>query len=143
MNKVILCGRICQDLELKYTPQGMAVLNNALAINEKQKNENKTLFIKFAVFGNVAEILQQYAQKGSRILIEGKINLSEYQKNSGEKVIEYKIIALSCEIVDFKQSGTSAQAAPPAQKKQSGGFVKAEDLLPKTQSLISDEDIPF
>lgn len=140
MNKVFLCGRICHDLELKYTPKGMAVLNNTLAINKKQNGENKTIFIRFAMFGKGAEILQQYAQKGSRILIEGEIDLNEYQKQSGEKVSEYKVIALSCEILDFKQNATPAQNP---QKKQSDGFVKAEDLLPKTQSLIGDDEIPF
>lgn len=140
MNKVILCGRICHDLELKYTPKGMAVLNNTLAINKKQNGKNKALFIKFAMFGKGAEILNQYSQKGSRILIEGEIDFNEYQKRSGEKVSEYKVIALGCEILDFKQNATPAQNP---QKKQSDGFVKAEDLLPKTQSPISDDELPF
>ena len=140
MNKVFLCGRICHDLELKYTPKGMAVISNTIAINKKQNGEQKTIFIKFAVFGKAAEILQQFAQKGSRILVEGEIDFNEYQNQSRGKVSEYKVIALSCEILDFKQKSTTEQNP---QKKQSYGFVKAEDLLPKTQSLIGDDEIPF
>ena len=94
VNKVILLGRVGSDPEVKYMPSGNAVLNLSLATNRKFKNqesgayEDKTEWHRVVFFNRLAEIVEQYLKKGSKVYVEGQLRTSSWEdKNSGEKKI--------------------------------------------------------
>ena len=82
-NKVTLVGRISTDLELRYTGSNKAYCRFNLAVN--RMNEG-TDFIPVTVWGKPAENLVQYQNKGSLILIDGSISMSNYTDKDGKNL---------------------------------------------------------
>lgn len=88
MNKVILAGRLVKDAELGYIPVvGVPKLSFSLAVErayQKDKNNKKVDFINMEMIGKHTENLCQYVTKGKQILVEGELNIDNYEKD-GEK----------------------------------------------------------
>lgn len=94
MNKVIFIGNLVANPEFKINEQGLKICSFRLAINNG-KNYDAT-FINIKVFKVLAETCQQYLQKGSRVLIEGR--LDSYQ-NSETKITYYSVVANSVQFI--------------------------------------------
>ena len=88
MNKVILTGRICRNAELGFIgATGTPKMTFTLAVErnyQKDKNNKKVDFINIEMLGQHTEKLVQYVTKGKSILVEGELNIEQYEKN-GEK----------------------------------------------------------
>ena len=88
MNKVILTGRICRNAELGFIgATGTPKMTFTLAVErayQKDKNNKKVDFINCEMLGQHTEKLCQYVNKGKAILVEGELNIEQYEKN-GEK----------------------------------------------------------
>lgn len=98
MNKVFLLGNLGADPELRMTSGGQAVLNIRLATTEnyvdgsKQRKE-RTEWHNVIVWGNRAEALSRILAKGSRILVEGRIQSSSYEGKDGQKRFKTDIVS--------------------------------------------------
>ena len=90
-NKVILMGNITRDLELRYIANGTAVVTVGLAVNEKSKGKDKTMFIDCTLWGKQAETLCQYSGKGNCILVEGSLELDTWDDKEGNRRKIHKI----------------------------------------------------
>ena len=88
MNKVILTGRTCKNAELSFIgATGTPKMTFTLAVErnyQKDKNNKKVDFINCEMLGQHTEKLCQYVTKGKSILIEGELNIDQYEKD-GEK----------------------------------------------------------
>jgi len=89
-NKVILIGNLTKDPELRYTPQGTAVVNLRLAVNTRFRDKNQelreeTCFVTAVVWNKQAETSNQYLHKGSPVMIEGRLQSRSWEDNSGQK----------------------------------------------------------
>lgn len=90
-NKVILCGNLTRDPELRFTPKGTAIAQFGLAINrqwtaESGEKKEDVCFVDCKCFGKSAENLAKYTSKGHPLLIEGRLDLDEWEdKESGKK----------------------------------------------------------
>ncbi len=105
MNKVIVSGRITNDLELRYTSNNKEILNINLAVKRDFKNsdgEYDTDFLKVVVYGTHAKYLKEHTSKGKRIQIDGRIQVQQYEKNE-EKRYDTSIVAEKVEIIDFNE----------------------------------------
>lgn len=114
VNRVIIMGRIGNDLELKYTPSNTAVLNLSIATSEKfhdreGNKQEKTEWHRVVAFGKQAEIISQYAGKGSKLFIEGKLQTRSYEDKNGVTLYSTEIIVNEFKFLDKKESGDSAQ----------------------------------
>jgi single-strand DNA-binding protein len=86
MNKVILSGNLCQEIELKQTTSGKSVLTNCIAVQREYKNdkgEYESDFINLVVWGAQAEYLGRYAHKGDRVELVGRWQVRKYAVNDG------------------------------------------------------------
>lgn len=83
LNKVILMGRITNELEVRQTPSGLSVLRFSVAIDRpsKQGAEKQTDFISCTAWGQKAEFIYRYFDKGRLIAIEGNLKSGSYEKN--------------------------------------------------------------
>lgn len=102
MNKVILSGNLCKEIELRFTTNNIAVLSNTIAVKNEYKNdkgEYESTFINFVAYRNNAEFLGKYASKGSKVLLEGKINNRNYDKEDGTKVYITEVIVDKVELL--------------------------------------------
>ncbi|MDE9443910.1 single-stranded DNA-binding protein, partial [Xenorhabdus bovienii] len=85
VNKVILIGRLGQDPEVRYLPNGGAIANITLATSEqwrdKQSGEmrEKTEWHRVVIFGKLAEVAGEYLRKGSQVYIEGALQTRKWQ----------------------------------------------------------------
>lgn len=85
-NKVILMGRICNDLELKDTAGGNKVLSFRLAVTrnyQPKDGEKVTDFLNIVAWRGTAEFIAKYFTKGNLILIDGEIQTRSYEDNNG------------------------------------------------------------
>lgn len=132
LNKVILCGRLVADPEMKMTPAGVPVCSFRLAVNRKyQKEGDQTAdFISCIAWRQRAEFISRYFYKGSQLCIEGSIQTRKYTDQNDRTRYSTEIIVEDAHFVDSKGEGGAVPAAdyPPA----SGEFVAVED-----------EDLPF
>lgn len=88
LNKVILMGRIAQNLEVKQTQSGVAVLTFNLAVERsyaKQSEERETDFISCVAWRQQAEFISKYFAKGRMIAIEGSLRTRTYDDKNGTK----------------------------------------------------------
>ncbi len=97
VNKVILIGNV-GSIETRFTGAGAAITNISLATSESWKDSNtgkrqeKTEWHRIVIFGKLAEIAQQYVQKGSKLYIEGKLQTRKWQAQDGQDRYTTEII---------------------------------------------------
>jgi single-strand DNA-binding protein len=123
-NKVLLMGNLTKDPELRYTPQGTAVVNLRLAVNRKYKDRNQelkedTCFVTAVVWDKQAETCNQYLHKGSPVFVEGRLQSRSWEDNAGQK---RSVIEVRVERVQFL-------GAPPSK----AAAVQAEPEVPVTE----------
>lgn len=104
MNKVILSGRLGADPDMRGT-----VLKLRLATNERRKDKDgnwgdHTEWHSVVVFGKRAEALHRLLSKGMRVLVEGKLRTSSWEKD-GQKQYKTEVAADEVELFDGKRDG--------------------------------------
>lgn len=107
MNKIVLCGNICRDIELKYYNDKKYV-RNTIAVRRDYKNKEGNYdsdFFNFTVWGTQAEFVSKYASKGDKILISGKLLNNNYEKD-GQTVYNNDIQVETIELLSPKKQET-------------------------------------
>lgn len=159
LNRVILMGRITQDLDLRQTPSGVSVLSFNLAVERnyaKQGEEREADFITCVAWRNNAEFISRYFAKGRMIALEGNLRTRTYDDNNGSKhyVTEVYIDSVSFTGEAKKDDNGSAtnQSKPKSQKSpppQQSVAVTEEDVqtaigdLGDFEEVLSDGGVPF
>lgn len=109
MNKIILCGRLTRDPELRYTKSGKSYVRGTIAV-DRQFQKDQTDFIYFTAWGKTAENLAVYTGKGSRVIIEGRLQQNSYEKD-GRDVETFEVVVDNANFIDFKKRDDAS--APP------------------------------
>ena len=134
MNNVTLVGRLTKDVELKNTSTGVANAKFTLAVNRQFKSANgekEVDFINFVAWRKTAEILSNYASKGSQIGITGRIQTRNYEGSDGKRVYVTEVVAESVALLDSKSNNQQ-----PQQKKET-------PFNNSSQMDVSNLDLPF
>ena len=90
LNKVMIIGNLGAEPEIRFTAGGSPIANFSIATSEtwrdKQTGEQqeKTEWHRVVIFGKLAEIVQQYVHKGSKLYIEGRLQTNKWQDKSGQ-----------------------------------------------------------
>ena len=134
LNKVFLIGNLTKPPELRYTPSGTAVADLRLAVNRNYTTQGgekreETCFLTIVVWGKQAESCGEYLDKGSPILVEGRLQTREWEAKDGGKRTVIEVVA---ERVQFMGRG---RAAAPATVPAAESF--AED------TGSGNDDVPF
>lgn len=125
MNKVILAGRLTKDPEVRYTQTGKAVASFTLAVNRrftKEKDKQQADFIPIVIWDKLAEVCGNYLVKGTQVLIEGRIQIrnydakGNYDAKDGSKRYVTEVIAQSVEFMGSKSTTNTGGAVPEAAK---------------------------
>lgn len=112
MNKIILCGNICREIEVNHY-NDRKVIRNSIAVRRDFKNKNGEYdsdFFNFSVWGVQAEYIEKYASKGDKIIICGKILNNNYEKD-GQTIYNNEIQVENVELLNFKSSGNAEKVA--------------------------------
>lgn len=143
-------GRLTRDVEIKSLPSGTKVGTFSVVHNSKYKKGNdwveKVLFMEVKVWGDRAETVAKYFQKGSRILMECSLEQETWDKD-GEKRSRIVAVMNDFKFVDAaKQENGSPEpkANPaPAAKKSPAGKKPTAAPVEETPPPAAEEDIPF
>jgi len=92
MNSITIMGNLTRDPELIELSSGTKLCKLGLASSRKFKETEEVCFVDVAVFGNQAESTAKYLEKGSLVLIEGRLKLDTWEKD-GKKNSKHSIIA--------------------------------------------------
>jgi single-strand DNA-binding protein len=143
-NKVILLGNLTRDPELRYTPQGAAVCEFALALNYVYTNKQtgqkveEVSFIDLVAWGKTGETIAEYMKKGRQILVEGRLKQDRWESQDGKKMSKVRVTVESFQFVGSRPGGEGAAGGGP----KGGGAAPAggpEEGPPPG----AEEDIPF
>ncbi|CAN2327287.1 Single-stranded DNA-binding protein [Fusobacterium sp. oral taxon C10] len=120
MNLVVLNGRLTRDPELKFGQSGKAYSRFSIAVDRPfqssaDKNSQTADFINCVAFGKTAEFIGEYFRKGRKILLNGRLQMSQYE-SEGKKITTYVVIADSVEFGETKASSGSTDAGHSASK---------------------------
>lgn len=153
LNKVMLIGNVTRDPEVKYTPKGTAVAEVGLAINrvytpDGGEKREETTFVDITFWGRQAEIVGEYAKKGTPIYVEGRLQLDSWDdKQSGQKRSKLRVVGEQLQLLGGRQGGgqqrgggdydSGADAPPPRPSRP------AQPQRPAPPAEPDDDDIPF
>lgn len=142
INSVSISGYLTRDGELRYTQSGTPVLDLGVAVNERVKNsqgqwEDRANFVDCTMFGKRAESIAQYINKGTYVVIQGRLHYSSWAKD-GQKRSKLEVIA---DELDFKNIDGAKHATQVAREVQA--TYDAQQPAYDTQTSVYDSDIPF
>lgn len=141
VNKVILVGNLGQKPEIRYTKDSKPIASFSIATSESWKDKTtgdmveKTEWHNVTFFGRIAEVAEQYLDKGSKVFVEGKLQTDKWEDENGNKRSATKIIGNNMQMLDsrgsnnlssFDESSTVQNEAPVSQ-----------------ENSFTEEDIPF
>ncbi|MCL4497160.1 MAG: single-stranded DNA-binding protein [Deltaproteobacteria bacterium] len=152
LNKVLLIGNLGKDPELRYTPDGLAILRFSIAtteyFNDKSGSKNeRTTWHNIVVFGKMGQSIANYLNKGKQVFIEGKINNRSYDDKEGNKKYITEIVATNIVLL-----GAKGGAGSGAEIAEEGGAAGGNNYAVQGGAGESgyggagsqdDDDIPF
>lgn len=128
VNKVQIIGTLGRDPEMRYLPNGNAVVTISVATDESYQDKQsgqkveRTEWHRLTAFGKLAEIIGQYLKKGSKAYFEGKLRTNEYEKD-GIKRYSTEIVVNDMMMLDGR----------PAEGQQQGGFAPQSNQMQGVQ----------
>jgi single-strand DNA-binding protein len=110
-NKVILVGNLTRDIELRYSQAGMGIAKTAIATSRKfttnGEKKEEVCFVDITFFGRSAEVANQYLRKGSKILVEGRLNFEQWVDQNGQKRSKHSVTVETMQMLDSKGDNQS------------------------------------
>ena len=133
VNKIFLSGNIGQDPAIKMLKTGTKLAELSIAVSYKSKGEQTTDWFNVKAFGKVADIIEQYMQKGDAIYIEGKLQNNSFTNAEGKKITKTDIIAFVAQIISSKrqkdkQENPNSTVASPKAIAEAPPEEETEDL---------------
>ena len=148
LNKVVLCGRLTADPELKQTASGIAVVSFTLAVNRRYQSKGadgaqaqQADFITVVAWRQTAEFINRYFRKGSALCITGSIQTRSWQDQQGQKRYATEVVADEAMFVDSKNEGAAQGFG--AETYNAPSYSSAPASAPKFEELKTDDDLPF
>jgi len=145
MNKIILLGNMTYEPETQTTKNGSSITKFGLAVQRRGVAEGKqdVDFFNAIAFGKLGEFICKYFHKGSRILIEGRMEISRYTNREGKDVISPQVVADGA----YFAESASASRARMAESAPGGEYQAPESNYPQGQfntvDAVDDAELPF
>lgn len=115
LNNVSICGRICNDLEIRTTPNGAEVLTFVIACDRDFKDkdgERQTDFVDIVTFNHTASFVSRYFAKGRVAIVNGRLQTRNWEDKDGHKRKNVEVIADSVYFGDSRNNADNNNAAP-------------------------------
>lgn len=126
---IVIVGNVGRDPEMRYTPSGSAVTSFSVAVSDGFGERKKTIWFRVSAWEKLAETCNNYLKKGSKVLIEGRLNATDtgnprtYNRQDGTTAASFEVTA---NVVRFLSSRSESD--------------ESEDLI---GGLDPDTEIPF
>ena len=159
LNKIFIMGRLTRDPELRRTQSGTPVTSFSLAVDrdfKSQSGEKETDFIDVVAWRQTAEFVARYFTKGRMAVVEGRLQIRDWQDRDGNKRRSAEVVADNVYFGDSKRDNADGGSF-----NQSQGYAQSFNQVPQQQpayqapqnvsaapsdfSMLSDDDpdLPF
>jgi len=132
LNSCSFIGNLTRDPEVKYLPNGDAVANCSIAVNESWKNkagekQERAEFINLTFYRKLAEIAGQYLKKGALTYVEGKMQTRKWQDKEGVDRYTTEIIVNQMQMLGGKSDQPEQRVEQKPAQTTKGAFDDFED----------------
>ena len=161
LNKVFLMGNLTRDIEMRYTPSGLAIGKFGMAINRRYRDtktnelRDEVTFVDVEAFGKTAETMHQYLTKGKPVFVEGRLKYDQWDdKQTGQKRSKIMVVVDRFQFLGPAGAGGAGAgagapgAARPAQPQRQAPPMPEHETSHAQESGpddldIQEENIPF
>ena len=146
MNKTFLIGRVCNQIQLRYTSNNVPCCTFTLAVSRdytNQEGQREADFINIQVWKNQAENCNKYLTKGSLIAIIGRIQTRSYDNEKGEKRYVTEVVADKITFLDNKKDGQATETESDTQVPQTDPYADMGKQVSMDDYPINQDDMPF
>jgi len=144
MNKTILIGRLTRDTELRYTPNGTAVasfsLANSYQFGSGDSRKEQVSYFDCIAWSKLAEICAEYAKKGTRVAVEGRLQQKRWEDQDGKKRSAVELVVENLQFLSKAQD--QSENSTRESLNEHNGLGNSVNLAPE-DNPFSDDDIPF
>ena len=135
LNSITLGGNVGNDLEVRYTSNGKAIGSFSLAVQQGYGDNKRAMWVTCLIFGERAEKLAPHIRKGTKLVVNGRLDVRQYDRNDGTKGTAVEVAVNDFEFMaGGQQHGQQQGQRQPPQQNQGGGNQPPMDF---------DDDIPF
>lgn len=148
VNKVILIGRLGQTPELRYTGSGTAVCNLRLATDDSYRDSDdnlveRTEWHNVVAWARLAEICNEYLEKGSQIYVEGRLQTRQWEDRDGNTRYSTEVVARNVQFLDSRGGGGAPSEEGPEPGQQPFRGQQGEESGDGSSSQEPDDDFEF
>ncbi len=147
LNMVFLMGNLTRDPELRYTPNGQAVVNFAVATNRTWKDadgeqKDSAEFTDIVAWGKTAENIANYLKKGQKVHVIGRLQTRSWEAQDGSKRYKTEVVANDVTFLGGRgQSESEGVDLSPKEEENQSNDSKSKEK--KEEEEVDIEDIPF
>lgn len=157
LNKVVLCGRLTADPELKQTQSGISVVTFTLAVNRRfqsragqqantgdQSQAQQADFISVVAWRQTAEFISKYFKKGSALCVTGSLQTRNWQDQQGNKRYATEVVVDDAMFVDSRnESGAAPAGGYTPEAYTAPSFSTPAAGAPNFEEMKAEDDLPF
>ena len=126
MNKVLLIGNITRDMEVRELPNGKKCGRTSIAVRRNMKNKDGKYdsdFIGIVAWDKKCEYISEYAKKGAKVEVVGRMETGSYDDKDGKKVYTTDVVVEEVNILTYPQN--------------------VDNSVDNSANVVTDEDLPF
>jgi len=147
-NKITIIGNLGRDPELRYTPQGTAVCDFSVAVNDRKRDkagewQDVTTWFKITFWGKQAENASKYLTKGRQVYIEGRLQVEEWTDRDGNNRHTLAVQGADIQFLGGDGRGEGNEQGSQAESSYSSNTSSNDDFSGQASAASNDDDIPF
>lgn len=149
MNIVIMVGRLTRDPEVRYSQDGKAFATFSLAVDKRFKREGQAdadFFHNCKAFGKTAEFVEKYVHKGTKVVIQGRLQNDNYQAKDGNTVYRDSIMIDSIEFAESRAASQANNQGSQPNNNQGRSHQQSQarqDDFMNIPDGIAEDELPF
>lgn len=126
---VTVLGNVGKDPEIRTTNSGEIVANFSIAVSEKRKGAENTVWFNCVAFGKTAQVVEGYVKRGGKILVQGRIQTREYEKN-GVRQRTWEVLVNQLSLEGSRADGEQGNKGYPAATGRDDINAPLDDEIP-------------
>lgn len=143
MNQTTIIGNVCHSPELRTTQSGKDVCSFDVAVNRRRNGESQTQYFRVSAWNKLAQICQQYATKGKKLMVQGEISARAYMGKDGEPRASLELTATDVEFVSPREQQENPYADQRMAQVEAEQAKAVAAFMQDGMTEIDDPDLPF
>jgi single-strand DNA-binding protein len=153
LNKVMLMGNLTRDPEVRVTPSGLKIAKLGMAVNRRyrtrdEETKEETTFVDIDAFGQQAEVIERYCEKGTPLFVEGRLRLEQWQTREGENRSKLTVVLEGFQFIGSKSSASASSSDSTSHSNEDAGSYDSSnnDASPPSRDSgdnVAEDDVPF